>query len=334
MSHNVLVTGAAGFIGSHVTRHLHAAGHKVLALDDLSGGFQDQIQAGVTFVQGSVTDRALVDSLFAQNTFDYVFHLAAYAAEGLSPFIRCFNYNTNLIGSMVLLNAAVNSRRVKCFVFTSSIAVYGHAPPPMSEETIPTPADPYGISKYAVELDLKQALEMFGLNYVVFRPHNVYGEHQHLADPYRNVVGIFMRQLMNREPVTVFGDGSQTPAFSYIDDVAPIIANSIERPNCYNAVYNIGGDHPYSVKELAEAIGRALGVEVEMRCLPPRSEVLHAFATHDRVRQVFGDMVLNVPLDEGLARMAKWARKAGIRPKTRFSDIEIHDKLPAIWTEP
>lgn len=333
MMHDVLVTGAAGFIGSHVTRHLQAAGHTVLALDDLSGGFEDQIPASVTFVRGSVTDAELIDRLFAQNAFAYVFHLAAYAAEGLSPFIRRFNYHNNLLGSMVVLNAAINSRRVKCFVFTSSIAVYGHAPAPMSEETTPIPADPYGISKYAVELDLAQAHEMFGLDYIVFRPHNVYGEHQHLGDPYRNVVGIFMRQLMNGEPVTIFGDGSQTRAFSYIDDVAPIIARSIERPDCYNAVYNIGGDHPYTVRELADAVGRAMGVEAQVTCLPPRSEVLHAFATHDRARRAFGDLVLDVPLDAGLQRMATWARQAGIRPKSRFGDIEIQHNLPAVWKE-
>ncbi|MBM3778931.1 MAG: NAD-dependent epimerase/dehydratase family protein [Acidimicrobiia bacterium] len=332
--HDVLVTGAAGFIGSHVAGHLHTAGYHVLALDDLSGGFEDQIPDGVTFVRGSVTDSALVDRLFAANAFAWVFHLAAYAAEGLSPFIRRFNYDNNLLGSMVVLNAAINSRRVKCFVFTSSIAVYGHAPAPMREETIPIPADPYGISKYAVELDLAQAHEMFGLDYVIFRPHNVYGEHQHLGDPYRNVVGIFMRQLMQGEPLTIFGDGSQTRAFSHVDDVAPIIARCIERPDCYNTVYNIGGDQPCSVRDLAEAVGRALGATPEIRCLPPRPEVLHAFATHDRVRRVFGDMVLDVPLDEGLARMAAWARTAGVRPKSRFSQIEIPLGLPPIWTAP
>ena len=329
-----LVTGAAGFIGSHVVRHLQRAGHSVLALDDLSGGFADQVPAGATFVQGSVTDAALVDRLFQEHRFEYVFHLAAYAAEGLSPFIRRFNYETNLVGSMVVLNAALNARCVKCFVFTSSIAVYGHAAPPMREETTPIPADPYGVSKYAVELDLAQAHEMFGLDYIIFRPHNVYGEHQHLGDPYRNVVGIFMRQLMQGEPVTIFGDGSQTRAFSYIDDVAPIIARSIERPDCYNRTYNIGGDQAYSVRELADAVGRALGVAPTVRCLPPRSEVLHAFASHDRVRRDFGDMVLNVPLEAGLARMAAWARSVGVRPKTRFSNIEVPIGLPAIWTEP
>src|SRR5690606_24729495 len=143
-----------------------------------------------------------------------------YAAEGLSHFIRRFNYTNNLIGSVNLINEAIK-HDIKCFVFTSSIAVYVVAEPPMVETMVPQPEDPYGVSKYSVEQDLKIAHEMFGLNYIVFRPHNVYGEHQNIGDRYRNVIGIFMNQIMQGKPLTVFGDGQQTRAFSYIDDVAP-----------------------------------------------------------------------------------------------------------------
>ena len=136
-------------------------------MDDLSGGFRDYVPDGVKFVEGSVTDAALVKKLFAENNFDYVFHLAAYAAEGLSHFIKHFNYTNNLLGSVNLINASVN-HGVKCFVFTSSIAVYGKNQLPMTEDAVPQPEDPYGIAKYAVELDLKEAHEMFGLNHVDF----------------------------------------------------------------------------------------------------------------------------------------------------------------------
>ena len=137
MSSHVLVTGAAGFIGSHVCRHLLAAGHRVIALDDCSGGFKDQVPAGAEFVLGSITDVALVDRLFAQHKFEFIFHLAAYAAEGLSHFIKRFNYTNNLLGSVNLINASVNIGTVKCFVFTSSIAVYGRNQVPMREELTP-----------------------------------------------------------------------------------------------------------------------------------------------------------------------------------------------------
>src|SRR5947209_9334431 len=149
-----LVTGGAGFIGSHVADHLLRLGHRVVVLDDLSGGFIDNVPPDATFVNGSILDEQLVERLFAENEFSYVYHLAAYAAEGLSHFIRRFNYHNNLIGSVNLINEAVN-HSVKTFVFTSSIAVYGAAQAPMTESTLPVPEDPYGISKLAVEQDLR-----------------------------------------------------------------------------------------------------------------------------------------------------------------------------------
>ena len=161
-----LVTGGAGFIGAHVANELVSMGHKVIVLDDLSGGFHENVNPGAIFVQGSITDANLVAKLFEEHHFDYVYHLAAYAAEGLSHFIKRFNYTNNLIGSVILINESVK-HKVKCFVFTSSIAVYGAAKPPMSEETMPIPEDPYGIAKFAVEQDLRTTHEMFGLNYII-----------------------------------------------------------------------------------------------------------------------------------------------------------------------
>jgi len=228
-----LVTGGAGFIGAHVSAELVKMGHRVVVLDDLSGGFRENLPSDVTFVEGSVTDAVLVSRLFGEHRFDFVYHLAAYAAEGLSHFIRRYNYTNNLIGSVNLINESVR-HKVRCFVFTSSIAVYGALPPPMREDMTPRPEDPYGVAKYAVEMDLHCAHEMFGLPSIIFRPHNVYGEYQNLGDKYRNVVGIFMNQLMQGRELSVFGDGKQTRAFSYIGDVAPVIANSVNVPAAYN----------------------------------------------------------------------------------------------------
>jgi UDP-glucose 4-epimerase len=190
-----LVTGGAGFIGSHVVDALLERGHQVVVLDDLSGGYRENVSSRAVFIQGSVTDAACIEALFRKHRIDYVYHLAAYAAEGLSHFIRRFNYTNNVIGSVNLINAAVQ-HECKCFVFTSSIAVYGAGQLPMTEEMMPRPEDPYGIAKFAVELDLRAAAHMFGLKWVVFRPHNVYGERQNIADKYRNVLGIFMNQVM------------------------------------------------------------------------------------------------------------------------------------------
>jgi UDP-glucose 4-epimerase len=328
-----LVTGAAGFIGSHVCDELLKMGHKVVAMDDLSGGFLENVPKKATFVKGRVENQALVAKLFKKHKFDYVFHLAAYAAEGLSHFIKVFNYNNNLIGSINLINAAVNTGAVKCFVFTSSIAVYGRNQLPMVEELTPQPEDPYGIAKYAVELDLKEAHEMFGLNYVVFRPHNVYGERQNLSDPYRNVIGIFMNKIRNGQPMTVFGDGKQTRAFSYISDVAPVIARSIERPAALNQVFNVGADQPHAVIDLANSVARCMGVEPNVVHLDARNEVVNAYSSHEKAARVFGDLIKNVSLEEGLSRMSHWARTAKLRKTKAFEGIEVLKNLPPSWAK-
>ena len=325
-----LVTGGAGFIGAHVSEELQRRGHEVVVLDDLSGGFIDNLVDGLAFVEGSINDADLVDSLFAQEQFDYVYHLAAYAAEGLSHFIKRFNYNNNLIGSVNLINAAVN-HGVKCFVFTSSIAVYGTSPElPMTEATPPHPEDPYGIAKLAVEQELKVSKDMFDLNYIIFRPHNVYGEKQNIGDKYRNVVGIFMNQLLQGKPMTIFGDGSQSRAFSYIGDMTPIMAEAVEIPAAYNQIFNIGASQPYTINELATAIAQSMGMTPNITYVPARNEVLHAYSSHDKVKQVFGERPLT-SLDEGLARMAAWVRQHGARQSQEFGNVEVMKNFPKAW---
>lgn len=329
MASSVLVTGGAGFIGSHVAEALLAHGHRVVAMDDLSGGFRENVPEGAVFVDGSINDARLVERLFDEHRFAYVFHLAAYAAEGLSHFIRRFNYENNLIGSMNLINASVNAG-VRCFVFTSSIAVYGENQLPMTEDMTPQPEDPYGIAKYAVELDLAAAKRLFGLDYIIFRPHNVYGERQNIGDKYRNVIGIFMNQILRGEPLTVFGDGEQTRAFSYIADVALAIARSIDHPEAYGEIFNVGSDVPSSVNELARIVMEAMGREVPIRYLPEREEVKHAYCSHAKFTQYFGAGDA-WPLERGIGAMATWAREVGARTSREFGNIEVTKNLPPSW---
>ncbi len=317
-------------MGAHLVKELLAMGHTVIALDDLSGGFQDQVDERATFVQGSINDHKLVDTLFQEHQFDYVYHLAAYAAEGLSHFIRRFNYQNNLIGSINLINASVR-HKVKCFVFTSSIAVYGALEPPMTEDMRPVPEDPYGVAKYAVELDLYAARHMFGLNYVIFRPHNVYGEYQNIGDRYRNVVGIFMNQLMQGQQLTVFGDGKQQRAFSYIGDIAPIMARAAVTPGAYGEVFNVGADEPHTVADLAKAVMEVMGIQGGLKHLDARNEVVFAFSDHSKAESVFGKYP-STTLQEGLVRMANWAKRTGARKSGVFEQIEITEGLPPSWT--
>jgi UDP-glucose 4-epimerase len=332
----LLVTGAAGFIGSHVVRNLlnepQFESYRILAVDDLSGGFEENVpdDERVLFIKGDVTDALFIDELFDNHDIRYVYHLAAYAAEGLSHFIRTFNYRNNLIGSMNLVNAAVR-HEIDCFVFTSSIAVYGAAQTPMTEATVPRPEDPYGISKYAVELDLKAAHEMFGLEYVIFRPHNVYGEYQNIGDRYRNVVGIFMNQTLQDQPMTVFGDGEQQRAFSYIGDISPLIAKSPLVPEARGLTFNVGADRPYTVNALAKEVARSLGrPEHPVQHLDARNEVQIAFSDHSLCRRIFGQQA-DTSLEEGLQRTAAWVQTVGARQSSIFGAIEVEKNLPPSW---
>lgn len=333
MADTVIVTGAAGFLGSHLVDELIALGYRVVALDDLSGGYTENVPDGAVFVQGSVTDETLINQVFAEYRPRFVYHLAAYAAEGLSHFIRRFNYTNNLIGSVNLINAAVN-HGAEHFVFTSSIAVYGSAPPPMTEDMTPQPEDPYGIAKYAVEQDLRQAWQMFGLPYTIFRPHNVYGERQNVADRYRNVIGIFMNQIMTGKALTVFGDGEQSRGFTYVKDISPILAQAPLNPDAKNEIFNLGADTPVTVNQLIHEVAAVMQVQPEVRYLPARHEVLHAFAVHQKVRDAF-DLPLEAEtsLRDGLSKMWPWVQEHGARKTPKFGEIEVPKNLPAVWLE-
>lgn len=337
-----LVTGAAGFIGSHLCDALLERGHEVRGIDDLSGGTWDNLQHasddfGSNFYgmwEWSITDEDRVDEMFSmwedEAKPEYIFHCAAYAAEGLSHHIRRFNYTNNLIGSVNLINAAVR-HNIKGFIFTSSAAVYGDAPGPCREDiTRPRPMDPYGIAKLAVEQDLECAHRLWGLPYMIFRPHNVYGERQNCADPYRNVIGIFMRQALAGEPLTIFGDGEQSRAFTHVSDVAPVIAAAIDNPEAWNQTFNIGAGRAYTINDLAHYVQDAMEVSRHTIHLPVRHEAKSVICDHRKVK-----MILDTPplmnLNDGLARMAAWVHEHPPQEPTPFAAIEVEKGLPPSW---
>jgi len=324
-----LVTGAAGFIGSHVAEKLIARGHEVVAVDDLSGGTRINVPSRARFVHQSIVDADAISQLFRSESFDYVYHAAAYAAEGLSHFIRRFNYINNVVGSTNLINAAANNN-VKRFIFFSSIAVYGSNQLPMTEDMPPMPEDPYGIAKYAIELDLRAAQAMFQLPFVVFRPHNVYGERQNVNDRFRNVVGIFCRQILTGQPLTIFGDGLQTRAFTYISDLSDILADAVECPAAINRVFNVGAEQSTSVLELAHLLKKVSGSDVPIVHLEPRHEVIHAFSSHEAVNQVFGGRP-HTSLENGLAKTFAWAKTQPILPYSKPCEIEVSRNMPPSW---
>lgn len=330
-----IVTGAAGFIGSHVAETLLASGHEVLAVDDLSGGFRDNVPAGARFEQRSVTEP--LDDLFAAFRPAAVYHLAAYAAEGLSHHIPVFNYGNNLVATANVVAAAYRAA-ADHVVFTSSIAAYGHPHDerPFDEATACEPCDPYGTAKLACEHHLRAFHAYFGRPaFTIFRPHNVFGPRQNIADPYRNVVGIFMARALRREPMPVFGDGLQTRSFSYVTTVARAIADAPTLPAARNQTFNIGGDEPMSVRDLAARVAEVMDVPLAIDWLPARQEVVHAHCAHDRARAVFAEAYrAAVGIDAGLRLMAGFVRTHPVPPPTECpAPIEIADLLPPSWRE-
>lgn len=326
---SILVTGGAGFIGSHVVAELLQLGHRVVVLDDLSGGRKEHLTSEAEFVVGSVVDGALIENLFATNSFECVFHFAAFAAEGLSHFRKHHNYSVNVMGSVNLINAAIKYH-LRAFVFASSIAVYGDLPSPLREDSSPKPVDSYGIAKLAIEQDLQATRQVFGLPFVILRLHNVYGERQNVSDRYRNVITIFLRQVLTGEDMTIFGDGVQTRAFTHIDDVAPCIARCIDVPEAFNQIINLGGDEVTSVLHLSRLIADAVGVPWRVRHEPPRHEIQHAFADHTKARTLLG-FSPRVSLREGLGRTLVWLKEKGLPQSSPELPVEIAEGLPPIW---
>lgn len=306
----IIITGCAGLLGANLSRYLLDQGYRVIGIDDLSGGYQEYLPQHHNFAFYQIdisTKEALVvlDDIFKSTQPTACFHFAAYAAECLSPFIRHYNYTNNILGSVNIINCCITYDTK--IIFTSSMAVYGHQSPPFLESMTPNPSDPYGVAKYTVEIDLKIANEQHGLRYTILRPHNVIGIYQNIWDRYRNVVGIFIRQTLNQEPITIYGDGSQTRAFS---DVSYFLQPFEQLINNHDQeLFNIGADKVFSIIDLAHTIKNIAnqhGYNPDIVHMPPRFEVKHAFCDHTKAKQVlsFDDQTA---LDEIVSKMFIWA---------------------------
>nr|WHM28270.1 UDP-glucose 4-epimerase [Micromonospora sp.] len=327
-----LVTGGAGFIGSHLAGRLIRDRHRVTVLDDLSGGSSSRVTAGADLIVGSVTDADLVDQVFAEHRFDRVFHFAAFAAEAISHSVKKLNYGTNVMGSINLINASLQTG-VSFFCFASSVAVYGHGETPMRETAIPVPADSYGNAKLVIERELAVTARTQGLPYTAFRMHNVYGEWQNMRDPYRNAVAIFFNQILRGEPITVYGDGGQVRAFTYVGDVVDVVCQAPDVEEAWGRNFNVGAASTNTVLELAEAVRVAAGVpEHPIVHLPARDEVRVAYTATDDARKVFGDWP-DTPLADGLTRTATWAAGVGPTELRSSFDIEIGGHQVPEWAQ-
>lgn len=326
----IFVTGCAGLLGANYTRHLLENGHHVVGIDDLSGGYKAFVPSAenFTFAKFNLEKRKKVVELFEEHNPDVLLHFAAYAAEGLSPFIRNFNYRNNLVCSANLINECITHNTK--FIFTSSMAVYGEQEPPFTEDKRPQPIDPYGIAKYAVECDLKLAHEQFGLRYNIVRPHNVLGIYQNIWDRYRNVIGIFIRKAINGQPILVYGDGEQTRAFSdiryYMEPFDKLLTDYD------NEIFNIGADKHFTLNQVAQSvqmIAKRYGYEVPIEHGEPRHEVKHAYCDHTKAKTML-DFRDETQLDELIESMFVWAMKQPNR-KVKSMEYEVTKDIYDYW---
>ena len=311
----IIITGVAGLLGSRMAEWIieNHPEHTIIGIDDLSGGYKDYVPAKVQFHQLDLSKDNITD-LFEGATI--VYHFAAYAAEGLSPFIRKYNYNSNLIATANVVNACIQ-HNIGRLVFTSSMAVYGHGNPPFKESDQPNPIDPYGVAKYACEMDIQIAAEQHGLEYCIIRPHNVYGYNQNIWDRYRNVLGIWMYQHINGLPFTIFGDGSQQRAFSFIDDCLLPLWKAGNDARAKNRIINIGSWKYWTIKDAAETLKRIIG-NGEIKHEQARHEVKDALPAHE-LSVTLLDYEDKTTLEEGLTQMWNWAKQQPMRPQKSVS---------------
>ena len=334
-----LITGVAGLMGSRLADHItHTdSSSSVVGIDDLSGGFIENVHPGVIFYEQDVVDSDALETVFAEHKPTFVFHFAAYAAECLSPFIRQYNYVNNLVATANIVNCCIR-HDVKRLVFTSTMAVYGDGQPPFRENDLRNPIDPYGVAKAACERDIEIAGEQHGLDWCILRPHNVYGAKQNIWDPYRNVIGIFMYKLLTGDPITVFGDGKQKRAFSYIDDSLAPMWRAAWKLEASKQIINLGGIHEYSINELADTVlstAKELGVPLKndhIIHLPPRHEVKYAFSTYHKSQEILG-FEHKTDLYDGVKKMWEWVLTQPKRERVVWENYELDKNIYPYWKQ-
>ena len=293
----VLITGVAGFLGSRLADWIieHIPNVEVIGIDNLSGGYKENLHDLVEFFPVDILDDK-ISEIFSTYRPDYVFHFAAFAAEGLSPFVRSYNYRNNLEATSKIVTECIKND-VTRLIFSSTMGVYGDNPTPFYESDQPNPIDPYGIAKYACELDIKVAGEHHGLDWCIIRPHNVYGVKQNIWDRYRNVLGIWMYQHINGLPMTIYGDGEQTRAFSYIDDCLEPLWKSSQESSCSKQIINLGGTKHSSYQKSIDLLG-------------------------------YND---KTPLIDGLSTMWDWVKTQPNRVSKGFDHYELDKGLYSFW---
>lgn len=328
----VLITGVAGLLGANLADYLvkNKKEYGVIGIDNLFGGFIENVNKDVIFFKRDLIHDDISD-IFEKYNIEYVFHFASYAAEGLSPFMRKFNYLSNSVVTANVINNCIE-HNIKRLVYTSSMSVYGHGDLKLNrfdEKDEPRPIDPYGVSKYACEMDIKIAGEQHGLDWCIIRPHNIYGKWQNIWDRYRNVLGIWMFQTINKQPMLIYGDGEQSRAFTYVDDNLEPLWNAAVLPEASKEIINLGGVKPYTINEAVKTLSEITGYnKVEHR--EPRHEVKWAVPTYQKSIDILG-FEHKTELYDGLKNMWEWAKRQPNRKQYKWDNYEINKGLYSYW---
>lgn len=329
---SVLITGVAGLIGSRMADWIleNKPEYEVIGIDNLFGGYIENVDDRIIFHKRDLSHDS-IDDIFEEHDIEYVFHFAAYAPEGLSFFMRMFNDSNNMLSTDNIINECVK-HDVKRLIYTSSMSVYGkglYDGRLFLEEDKPEPIDPYGVSKYACELNIKSAGEQHGLDWCIIRPHNVYGIKQNIWDKYRNVIGIWMYQILNNQPMFIYGDGEQTRAFSYIDDCLKSFWNAATYKAASKEIINLGGIEGYSINKTNEILRKITGYEnVEYK--EARAEVKHAVPNPNK-SIILLDYKQNTTLEEGISKMWEWAKQQPMREQYKWDNYEIEKGIYSYW---
>jgi len=327
----VVITGVAGFLGSHLADRFIAEGHTVVGIDSLIGGYLDNVPETLEFHSRDLVKHSVEDLLEGA---DLVIHAACTAYEGLSVFSPALVVANTSQATVEILSQSVKAG-VKKFVYLSSMARYGTLPTPYTEDMEPKPQDPYGIAKLASERLVQNICDTHGLDWVILVPHNIIGPRQKYDDPYRNVASIMTNRLLQGKPPVIYGDGEQMRCFSFIQDVVEPLYVACMSDQALRQVINIGPDEEsITINELAEKLQKIVGTNFDPIYTGGRpQEVKIALCSSNKAREIL-DYKTSTTLEDGLTQFVDWIKARGVREFQYHLPIEIQSsKLPETWAK-
>ncbi len=329
-SQKILVTGVAGFLGSHLAEQLSKMNHKVVGVDNMLGGYKDNVPKSIDFFNFDCCDLKKMNEIM--NSVDVVYHCAATAHEGLSVFAPVEITKNNYLASVSVFTAAI-SNKVKRIIFCSSMARYGDQQTPFTEDMHPKPIDPYAISKVAAENVLTNLCELNNIEWVIAVPHNIIGPRQKYDDPFRNVVSIMINRMLQKKAPIIYGDGEQKRCFSYIDDCLSCLLPMLDQKNVNKQIINIGPDEEFvTINKVSEICSNITGSNLKPIYKKDRPrEVKHASCSADKARKLL-NYKTKTDLKNGIIKTFNYIKQRGTRPFDYNINLEIKNELtPETW---